>query len=97
MEFVILSTDQPQLIYGYNFSIFLGDEFDELTQEKAQAAFIAIQERTRTPLPATKTLPARGAFSAFLTTAQGYRGTYQILGREQLWKDQGQREMVFCC
>jgi hypothetical protein len=79
VEFVILSTDQPQLIYGYNFSIFLGDELDELTQEKAQASFIAIQERTRTPLPATKTLPARGAYSAFLTTAQGYRGTYQII------------------
>jgi hypothetical protein len=75
----VLSTDQPQLIYGYNFSIFLGDELDELTQEKASAAFVAIQERTRTPLPATKTLPARGAFSAFLTTAQGYRGTYQII------------------
>jgi hypothetical protein len=79
VEFVILSLDQPKLIYGYNFSIFLGDEIDEEPQEKVNEAFVAIQERTRTPLPATKTLPARGAFSAFLTTAQGYRGTYQLI------------------
>jgi hypothetical protein len=79
VEFVILATEQPQLIYAYNFSIFLCDELDELTQEKAAATFTAIQERTRVPLPAGKNVPARGAFSCFLTTAQGYRGTYQII------------------
>ena len=79
VQFVVLSLDQPQLIYGYHFNIFLGDELDELAQEKSKAAFVAIQERTRAPLPATKSLPARGAFSAFFTTAQGYRGTYQII------------------
>jgi hypothetical protein len=79
VEFVVLSLDQPKLIYGYNFCIFLGDEIDEEPQEKVNEAFIAIQERTRTPIPATNTLPARGAYSAFLTTAQGYRGTYQII------------------
>jgi hypothetical protein len=79
VEFVVLSTDQPQLIYGYRFSIFLADELDELTQEKAVDAFTAIQERTRMALPATELLPSRPAFSAFFTTAQGYRGTYQII------------------
>lgn len=79
VEFVVLSTEQPQLIYGYRFSIFLSDELDELTEEKAIEAFKAIQERTRMPLPATSELPERGAFSAFFTTAQGYRGTYQII------------------
>ena len=79
VEFVILATEQPQLIYSYNFSIFLCDELDELPQEKAAATFIAIQERTRVPLPEGKNVPARGSFSCFLTTAQGYRGTYQII------------------
>ena len=78
-EFVVLAFDQPQLIYAYHFNIFLGDELDESTQEKSLAAYKAIQERTRAPLPATKQLPARGSWSAFLTTAQGYRGTYQII------------------
>ena len=74
IEFVILATERPELIYAYNFSIFIVDELDELTQEKAQAVFMASQERTRVRLP-----DGREPYSMFLTTAQGYKGTYAII------------------
>jgi len=88
-EFIIIATDDPSRIYAYNFNIFICDELDELPQEKALEVFKAVQERTRVPLPATAyfdkgsgdwvEIPARSAYSMFLTTAQGYRGTYQII------------------
>jgi len=74
VSFVVIATTDPALIYAHNFSIFICDEIDELPQEKALAAFTAIQERTRVPLP-----NGRIPYSMFLTTAQGYRGTYQIV------------------
>jgi hypothetical protein len=74
VSFVIISTESPERIYAYNFSIFICDEIDELPQVKALEAFKAIQERTRIILP-----DGRIPFSVFMTTAQGYRGTYQII------------------
>ena len=74
VSFCIIPTEQPSLIYAYNLSIFLVDELDELPQDKAMEAFTAIQERVRVDLP-----DGRPAFSMFVTTAQGYKGTYQVL------------------
>jgi len=74
VEIVMVALDQPNLLYAYNFSIFIADELDELPQDKAQQAFTAIQERTRKTLPDDR-LP----FSVFTTTAQGYSGTYAIV------------------
>ena len=79
VKFTLLATDQPQLIFGHNVSIFIVDEFDELTEDKVIIAFRRIMERTRDRLPATKNLPARGAYACFLTTSQGYKGTYRII------------------
>lgn len=73
VEFILIATSVPENIYAHNFSAFICDELDELTQTKALTAFVAIQERTRIPFP-----DGREPFSVFLTTAQGYRGTYQI-------------------
>jgi len=82
ITFVLIATEQPNLIYAYNFSVFLCDELDELSMDKAMEAFTAIQERTRVMLP-----DGRVPFTVFTTTAQGYAGTYAII--EQL-KDIGQ-------
>jgi hypothetical protein len=82
IRFVLMATENPDTIYAHNFSAFICDELDELPQEKALAAFKAIQERTRVPLP-----DGREAYSIFLTTAQGYRGTYQIIEEIKERKD----------
>src|SRR5208337_1858254 len=74
MLFVEIAMSNPDLIYGYNFSAFIGDEIDELTQEKALEVFRATQERTRVTFP-----DGRAPFLVFMTTAQGYRGMYQIV------------------
>lgn len=74
MTFTMIATGRPEDIYGYNFSAFISDELDELEQTKAIDADKAIQERTRVPFP-DGLMP----FTAYSTTAQGYRGTYQII------------------
>jgi len=71
---ILIALEQPQLIFAYNFSVFLGDELDELPASKAMEAFKAIQERTRVVLP-----DGRAPFSVFSTTAQGFAGTYTIV------------------
>lgn len=74
VEIVLIATEQPNLLYAYNFSVFICDEIDELPMDKCMAVFTAIQERTR------KTLPdGRMPFSVFTTTAQGFAGTYAIV------------------
>jgi hypothetical protein len=82
-KFHLVNTSQPAEIYGTSYSIFLCDELDELKQDVAMMAFTAIQERTRVRLP-----DGRLPFSAFFTTAQGYRGTYQIISN---LKEAGER------
>jgi hypothetical protein len=82
VTFILVATEQPNLLYAYNFSVFICDELDELPMDKAMEAFTAIQERTRVVLP-----DGRVPFSVFTTTAQGYAGTYGII--EQL-KEIGQ-------
>ena len=86
LDFIYISMSDPELIYAYNFCIFIGDELDELPQEKALAAFTAIQERTRMICP-----DGREAFSVFMTTAQGLKGTYRIIENLKKTKD---RHMV---
>ncbi len=72
--FTLVATGQPENIYAYNFNAFLCDELDELEQSKALDTHKAIQERVRVPFP-----DGRQPFTAYTTTAQGYRGTYQII------------------
>lgn len=74
VNIVLIATEQPQLLYAYNFNIFICDEIDELPADKCIAVFTAIQERTRKVLP-----DGRIPFSVFTTTAQGYSGTYAIV------------------
>lgn len=73
VKFLIIPTEQPELIYGPNVSISIFDEIDELPQDKALLAFEAISERTRIPLP-----DGRKPYMLFTTTAQGLKGVYQI-------------------
>jgi hypothetical protein len=74
VKFMMVNTSLPEEIYGYSYSAFLCDELDELQQDKALEAFRAIQERTRVIFP-----DGRIPWSAFFSTAQGYRATYQIV------------------
>ena len=74
VELILVAMEHPDDVYGYNFSISVCDELDELPLEKALAVFKAVQERTRVTLP-----DGRIPFSVFTTTAQGYRGTYKII------------------
>ena len=72
--FTQIGMENPGTIYAHNFSAFLGDELDEIEQTKSLDAFKAVQERTRVPFP-----DGHEAYSMFFTTAQGYKGTYQIV------------------
>jgi len=73
VSFQVIPIENPANIYAYNFCAFICDEIDELPQDKALMAFTAIHERTRVVFP-----DGRGAFACFATTAQGYKGCYQI-------------------
>jgi hypothetical protein len=73
IKWIVISLDQPKLIFGYNFSIFCADEIEEMPIDKCIEAYGAIQERTRIPLP-----DGRKPFSIFTTTSQGMRGCYSI-------------------
>ena len=72
--FIVINTEEPGRIYGINPMIFICDELDELAQDVAMEAWVAINERTRNMLP-----DGRKPFMVFTTTAQGYKGTYQII------------------
>lgn len=73
VSFQIVPIENPANIYAYNFCAFICDEIDELPQDKALMAFTAIHERTRVIFP-----DGRGSFACFATTAQGFKGCYQI-------------------
>lgn len=77
VEFVYISTSDPDAVYAYNFCVFICDELDELQQEKAIAVNTAIQERTRIVCP-----DGTPPFVVYTTTAQGLKGTYRVI--EQL-------------
>lgn len=81
MTFLLLASGRPEDIYGSNVHVSLSDEMDELEQTKCIEAHRAIQERTRLTLP-----DGRPPFSVFTTTAQGFKGTYQII---EDYKDKG--------
>ena len=80
VEYVYISTADPDTIFAYNFNIFICDEIDELPQEKAIESFTAIQERTRVDLPPSSSYPeGRPPYAIYMTTAQGLKGTYRII------------------
>ncbi len=81
LTFIYFSLDKPESIFGFNLSGALLDEGDELTDPtRYQTSAIAIQERCRVTLPATKTQPvARSPFMVSTTTAQGMRGVYRFI------------------
>jgi hypothetical protein len=74
MRFLLLASGRPEDIYGPNVHVSLSDEMDELEQSKCIEAHRAIQERTRLTLP-----DGHKPFTIFTTTAQGFKGTYQII------------------
>lgn len=74
MQFMCIGTENPQDIYGYNYHAFIDDEIDELPHEKAIEAKKAISERTRKVFP-----DGRQPFEVYSSTAQGYKGLYQIV------------------
>ena len=81
LTFVYFSLDRPDTIFGFNLAGCLLDEGDELTDvNRYKASAIAIQERCRVPLPATRTqkIP-RSPFMTSTTTAQGMRGVYRFI------------------
>jgi hypothetical protein len=77
LKLVLIPIDQPKNIYGHNLCASYVDEIDELPQDVAMEAYRAVSERTRIDFP-----DGKKPFSMFATTAQGYRGTYQVI--EQL-------------
>lgn len=74
MQFMCIGVENPDTIYGYNYHAFIDDEIDELPHQKAMDAHKAISERTRLVFP-----DGRQPFMAFSSTAQGYKGLYQIV------------------
>lgn len=76
LSFVYLQMQNPGDIYAHNFHGALIDELDEVPPEKVLKIVEAIQERCRKMIPAVGTMPARGPFMVFTTTAQGLGGTY---------------------
>ena len=87
ITFQIVPLENPGDVFAYNFSIFIADEVDELPQDKAILVFTAIHERTRVRLP-----DGRGSFACFATTAQGYKGCYQIV--QKLIKDKSDHIII---
>lgn len=73
-KFKIFNLEDYTAIAGYNFSVVLLDELDELEQSKALGAYKACRERCRVTLP-----DGREPFMVTTTTAQGKRGIYKIV------------------
>lgn len=74
VKFVYINCSNPDDIFAYNFTAFIFDELDELPQQTAIDAFKAVQERSRVLCP-----DGRKSIFVGLTTAQGLKGTYQIV------------------
>lgn len=73
VKWVVIPLSQPKDIYGYNFSVFCGDELEELEISKGIEAYGAANERTRITLP-----DGRKPFTFWPTTSQGMRACYSI-------------------
>jgi hypothetical protein len=73
VQFFLIATEYPVNIYGYNLHFFLLDELDELSIDRANDCWAAVNERTRLPLP-----DGGENFIFVSTTAQGYKATYAI-------------------
>jgi hypothetical protein len=84
VRFTFIAQEQPNNIYGHNFNGYICDEGDELEQTKFIDLFSAINERCRVRFPAVSPGEiargeGRAPFVVFTSTAQGYRGLYQII------------------
>ena len=74
ITFFIIATENPTSVYGFNLSIFLVDEIDELPQSKVIELNKAVRERTRVMLP-----DGRKPYIMYFSTAHGYRGLYHVV------------------
>lgn len=74
ITFFMIATENPANVYGYNLSIFLVDEIDELPQIKVIELNKAVRERTRVTLP-----DGRKPYIMYFSTAHGYRGLYHVV------------------
>ena len=74
ITFYLIATEYPTNVYGYNLSIFLVDEIDELPQAKVIELNKAVRERTRVTLP-----DGRKPYIMYFSTAHGYRGLYSVV------------------
>lgn len=74
ITFYLIATEYPSNVYGYNLSIFLVDEIDELPQAKVIELNKAVRERTRVTLPG-----GRKPYIMYFSTAHGYRGLYNVI------------------
>lgn len=74
ITFFLIATEVPANVYGYNLSIFLVDEIDELPQSKVIELNKAVRERTRVLLP-----DGRKPYIMYFSTAHGYRGLYHVV------------------
>lgn len=73
VKFFLIATSQPKDIYGFTFNAFLCDEIDELSQDKGEECFDAINERCSRTFP-----DGRPPFACFFTTAQGMKTAYTL-------------------
>ena len=74
ITFYLIATEYPANVYGYNLSIFMVDEIDELPQAKVIELNKAVRERTRVTLP-----DGRKPYIMYFSTAHGYRGLYNVV------------------
>ena len=74
ITFFLIATEVPANVYGYNLSIFLVDEIDELPQSKVIELNKAVRERTRVLLS-----DGRKPYIMYFSTAHGYRGLYHVV------------------
>ena len=76
VKFFMIATSQPKDIYGFTFNAFLCDEIDELSQDKGEECFNALNERCSRAFP-----DGRQPFACFFTTAQGMKTAYTLTQR----------------
>ncbi len=79
VTFIYLAMQNPDDIYAYNFHCAICDEIDEIPADRVMSIVKAVQERCRKTMPESKHIKSRSPFICFTTTAQGLRGTYQLI------------------
>jgi hypothetical protein len=84
MEIRMIPGEQPGKNFGHNLSFFLGDEHDELSQDKAIDLSHSADERLRIDFP-----DGRQPLKVLASTAQGLKGLYRLVeeAKEQYAED----------